>query len=722
MSDKLKLAWQLWRFQGPSWLFYRLRYAFQMRIGLLQRRMPTFEWHERPLISWLKADIPGNPAAYRRWRQQFGGRFFFDVLPDLSSYTSWDIQQVLEEANDILVGRWRYFEHTVYDVGFPPDWHLNPMTGQQIPANLHWTQISDFGHGDIKLVWEASRFGAVYMLVRAYAISKDERYPAAFWALIEDWAAKNPPNLGPNWKSGQEMAIRIMAWCFGLYGFADSHHSTPERIMFLSMAIAAQAERITCDISFAVSTKSNHGISEAVGLFTVGLLFPEFERAKTWMYTGRQLLEKEIRRQIYTDGAYVMPSTNYFRMSLHACLWAMRLGELNNQQFSDDFYNSFSKGLNFLCQLLDPVTGQLPNFGSNDGALILPLDTCDYIDYRPLLQSCYYAMYQQHLFEEGPWNEDLFWLFGPESLSAPLANKQSISIDDLASTVGGYYTLRSKHSWAMIRCAELIDRPSQIDQLHVDLWWQGINIACDAGTYLYNGPAPWRNGLVSTGVHNTVQVDGQEQMTQVGHFTWVDWANGRVRHHLKSDDELLAYWEGEHTGYQVSTTGALHRRGVLRFGIEHWLVIDRLESQSDHTYRLHWLMPEFPHQWNAGQGILELATPEGSYQAQVWSDVVEADYSLIVGDEHSTQGWRSQYYGHKHLALSLIARTTGSTLQFFTVFGPDITIDTKNRREIQLTTPRWIANVQFQASIVSEQLVRTITITGEIQDSLEIIS
>jgi len=28
-------------------------------------------------------------------------------------------------------------------------------------------------------------------------------------------------------------------------------------------------------------------------------------------------------------------------------------------------------------------------------------------------------------------------------------------------------------------------RPFQSDQLHVDLWWHGLNLARDAGTYLY---------------------------------------------------------------------------------------------------------------------------------------------------------------------------------------------------------------------------------------------
>ena len=36
-----------------------------------------------------------------------------------------------------------------------------------------------------------------------------------------------------------------------------------------------------------------------------------------------------------------------------------------------------------------------------------------------------------------------------------------------------------------------------MDQLHLDLWWRGLNIAQDAGTYLYNADPPWDNPLVT---------------------------------------------------------------------------------------------------------------------------------------------------------------------------------------------------------------------------------
>ena len=81
-----------------------------------------------------------------------------------------------------------------------------------------------------------------------------------------------------------------------------------------------------------------------------------------------------------------------------------------------------------------------------------------------------------------------------------------------------------ENSWALIRAGRYTRRPFQADQLHVDLWWQGINLARDAGTYLYNGSPPWNNGFAGTAVHNTVTVDNHDQMRRAGRFLWLDWA------------------------------------------------------------------------------------------------------------------------------------------------------------------------------------------------------
>ena len=92
---------------------------------------------------------------------------------------------------------------------------------------------------------------------------------------------------------GQEAALRLLAWTFGCYQFFNSPSTTTERIAQFTVLVAAHAERIYKNIDYAISTHSNHTISEAFGLWLVGLLFPELKDAEKYRDIGRRLLEQE---------------------------------------------------------------------------------------------------------------------------------------------------------------------------------------------------------------------------------------------------------------------------------------------------------------------------------------------------------------------------------------------------------------------------------------------
>ena len=89
----------------------------------------------------------------------------------------------------MLAGAWRYFGRAAVQGTFPPDWHANVYTGQQAPADRHWSRVGEFAFGDIKAIWEPSRFRAAFVLVRAWWRTGDERYAEAFWTLFESWRA-----------------------------------------------------------------------------------------------------------------------------------------------------------------------------------------------------------------------------------------------------------------------------------------------------------------------------------------------------------------------------------------------------------------------------------------------------------------------------------------------------------------------------------------------------
>ncbi|MCQ3937934.1 MAG: hypothetical protein DPW18_12910 [Chloroflexi bacterium] len=713
MLNRIKTLASLFLELGPRWSAFRLAYAFRLRSGLIRLQTPQYKWDDRPLKHWLKPTIPSDSDSYATWRKTHAPKFFPNVgarfpRPDYGT-------TAIEEANKLLNGELKYFSHTYHQIGFPPNWSSLPTPSSAsddytkraagdggLSNTKHWSQIPDDyviarralvlpdeaipnneevasakiksasqRHVDIKYVWEPNRFAFVYTLVRAYAATGDEKYPQAFWQLIQDWAEHNPPNTGANWKDGQEIALRVMAWTFGFYAFIHAPQTTNLHIYQFTNYLAIQAERIYKNIGYAISTRSNHTISEAFGLWMVGLLFPELKDAEKYLALGKRLLEEEAAKQIFSDGSYAMYSLNYHRFILHLYLYAIRLAELNESRFSNSLYSSIFSSITYLSHLIDPASGHMPVYGSNDGALVLPLNNCDFTDYRPLLQLGSVITTGQPIFEPGAWDEDIFWLCGDQLTAkhAKDAKKEQGFLRALSELGGksfpdgGVYILRNKNSRAILRCTDFTSRPSHADQLHMDLWMGSHNIAIDAGTYLYSGEGIWRNGLARTSVHNTVTVDGKDQMTMVSRFTWTNWAKGKV---LKQAENL---WQGEHDGYKP----VRHKRTVMALEGDRWLVIDDLAANESHHYLLHWLLADYGIQKLAsGFGVL-LKTSDSklsdSIKIQLGVLNGKGKFSILRADPNSTYGWRSRYYGHKEPAISLLLETRQPAARFWTFFG-----------------------------------------------------
>jgi asparagine synthase (glutamine-hydrolysing) len=566
------------------------------------------------------------------------------------------------------------------------------------------------------VIWEPSRFGFVYDLVRAYWRTGDEVYAELFWTLVESWRAQNPPQSGVNWKCGQEISFRVMAWCFGLSGFLDAPATIAPRVANLAQMIAVSGHRIEANLSYALSQCNNHGISEAMGLWTIGLLFPELRGAARWRDLGRQHLEALGRNLIYDDGSFTQHSVNYHRLMLHSYLWSLRLGDVNGQPLSSELKARVGKAGAFLYQIQDDLTGQAPNYGSNDGALILPLNDCDFQDLRPAVQATHYLSTGYRCYDDGPWDEDLLWIFGPDAVSAPVGASARA---DLHAEVGGYHTLRSQTGFALVRCASFRHRPGHADMLHVDIWWKGQNVAVDPGTYSYNAAPPWDKSLSGTAYHNTVTVDGLDQMESASRFLWLPWVRGRARAYLRSSSGYLAYWEGEHDGYERLAQPATHRRAIIQLGDEHWLVLDRMRSHAPHRYRLHWLLPDEPHVWDPRAGCVRLETPRGEYLVQMGSTSACRELDLVRCDDMSPRGWRSLYYGYREPAISVVVSQESSAGDFWSLMGPLASVPIVTPSELQIVAETWVAQVTLEPGD-GVPLVRSVRLEGSIEETLEV--
>ncbi|MGE0375250.1 MAG: heparinase II/III-family protein, partial [Planctomycetaceae bacterium] len=444
-------------------------------------------------------------------------------------------------------------------------------------------------------------------------------------------------------------------------------------------------------------------------------LFPEFAAAARWTDVGRGALEQQCRSLIDDDGAFSQHSMNYQRVMLHACLWAIRLGELHAQPLSNELQERVGRAGTFLWQAQDERTGRVPRYGANDGALVLPLTNCDSQDFRPVIQAVEYVRNRKRRFNGGPWDEETLWLFGAEALRAEANDERRC---DWQAANGGYRVLRSQGGHVFTRAGSYRHRPSHADMLHVDVWWRGQNIALDPGTYTYNAPPPWDSPLARTVFHNTVTVDRLDQMDRAGRFLWLPWVGGQQSQNITSANGHLTYWEGTHDGYERLPSPVSYRRGILRISVDHWLIVDSLRSNVPHSYRLHWLLTDVPYVFNEERQHLRLQTDAGPYDVRIAST---ADYSssCVRADPLGPRGWYAPVYGDRQPALSWACVAEAPAVTFWTLLGPSTAELRCEANELHAETDAWTCCVLGGNALgANNSIIRAATITGTPTDSL----
>ena len=619
---RLPMAFKALRQLGIQPLALYGRYQLGLWTGYYRRKTADAQpWNSeyRPL--------PANPLFPLPCREAV-----IDTLGDSAA-------SLLAEADEIVAGKARFFgtvmaplslkvpgplKHwTTYEKGLE---HTGrEKTGGMLPGAGDWMPME--AARDIKFLWEPGRFGWAFILGRAYFLSRDERYAQAFWNHTEAFLDANPPNQGPYWTSAQEVALRLIALVFAAQVFADSACTTAQRIARLAQAVADHASRIPPTLAYARSQNNNHLLTEAAGLYTAGIFLPGHPDSIYWRKLGWRWLHTGLASQIAPDGAYIQNSANYHRLMLQTALWVYQIALAQGQPFPRNSMQRLGAASRWLLAMVDRQTGQTPNLGPNDGAYIFPFTVCPVSDYRPVLQAAGQAFLGERPFPPGLWDEMALWLGNPgEDESEPQvetkknAHSKPTSFEDAQYMTPHILRSLSGCSWAYFRIARHRSRPGHADQLHLDLWWRGLNVAQDAGTYLYNGTPPWENALDGSFVHNTVTVAGQEQMQRAGRFLWLEWAQGQVVSGELNGEGVWKRLAARHDGYRH--LGIYHQRQVCVLAGERWVVVDTVDELLQHnkiarrksktTFRLHWLLPDWPwddHQATDLSAEIRIQTP-----------------------------------------------------------------------------------------------------------------
>jgi hypothetical protein len=255
--------------------------------------------------------------------------------------------------------------------------------------------------------------------------------------------------------------------------------------------------------------------------------------------------------------------------------------------------------------------------------------------------------------------------------------------------------------------------------LHLDLWWEGENLACDPGTYSYNASKPWNNPFSGTIHHNTVSVDALDQMQQFDRFLWLPWLKSRLLCQAISKGGYLTYWEGEHFGYLRLTSPVRHRRAIVRLDSAAWLVLDSLSSTAPHEYRLHWLLSDLPHQWDSQSSHLSMQSRTGAFHVLVSGVPHPKNYSLVRGNGDSPRGWRSNYYYHLEPALSLASNVVAEKALLWTLFSSQAGQVVVTEDNIVVQTESLQAALALNEEI-AEPMIHTISLHAPRTDNLNL--
>ena len=162
--------------------------------------------------------------------------------------------------------------------------------------------------GDKKIVWELNRHQHFSTLGQAYWLTGDERYAQAFVDQLSSWMLQNPPKIGINWASSLEVGFRAIAWLWAFYFFNHSASLPADLFARALKFLYLQGRHLETYLSTYFSPNT-HLTGEALSLFYLGTLLPEFRAAARWRQKGEQILIEQLERHVQPDGAYFEQSS-----------------------------------------------------------------------------------------------------------------------------------------------------------------------------------------------------------------------------------------------------------------------------------------------------------------------------------------------------------------------------------------------------------------------------
>ncbi len=506
----------------------------------------------------------------------------------------------------------------------PIDWLQNPSVDREWSILLH-------------KFYYAPALGAQFVQ------SGDVRLLNAWVALTESWIGQVPLDFLPSDVTGR----RIQNWLYAYHYFVDQADAAARLpIGFIARFNASLTLQVN-HLYRNLHAKRNHRTLELHAIFLAGLMLPMLPGPVEWRHWALRQLIDNLLEDLLPDGVHCELATDYHHIVLRNFLAVRRLCRANELSFPPQADARLLRALEFALHAHKP-DGAVPALSDGDArshADVLALGA--------------------ELFDE------------PALRYAATAGAtgRAPSTNGAYFAQGGYAFMRSgwgtaapyrDERYLAFDCGPLGEgNHGHFDLLNVEFAAYGRSLVVDPGRYTYHEQNTahepnWRVRFRSTATHNTVTVDGCQQ---------IRYEQGPTRFKIRGPAPtctLTAFALNGVTGYvggraRSAEYPAVHTRHVFFVRGEYWVLVDELASPQVHDYVQHFQLSEV-----AQAGVTQ-ADERGwqrfdSPQLTVWSAkpaVGEVEFS-----------WVSYRYGIKHAAPALTFRRRAQQARFVTVLYP----------------------------------------------------
>jgi len=574
-------------------------------------------------------------------------------------------QTVRDEAELILDHRLDLLGSGLVHLGAEIDWSRDFKSGYRWPLtfyqDLEVTRLTDAS--DAKVPWELSRSHHLLTLARAAVLFEDARYAEELERQLESWLAANPTGYGINWASPMEVALRAVNWAWAIATVEVWRPLDLPLRRRVTRSLQAHARHIAANLEGTPYLRSNHYLSDVLGLLVLGSLLKGDPEREKWFRLAQRALDTEICAQVHADGIGFEASLPYHAFALEIFLVAKIVCDKAGVELSPKYTERLRRMLEASRVLRHP-TGRLPQFGDGDSGRVLPgsferTPTLDHLlwlgaavlgDGRPL--------------PDEPHSE-VAWTLGVDAWLRVADLPQAATPSAAAYPSGGFYVLRSNNTHAVVRCGG-VGQNGNGGHAHNDLLSFelscGAPVVVDAGTYAYTSDPVARNAFRATAAHNTVAVAGAEINPIAARELF------RLRQVARPRVEVWEERTGHirlvvsHDGYRRLEPSVVHRRtfvlerasGVLTIGDE---LLGRGDQWAE-TF-LHLAPPTMVRR--TAEAEFELATGGTVALLEYWG----------VSEVELVDGWVSDRFGVREEAPVLVACASGALpLRFGYQFVP----------------------------------------------------